>query len=341
MKRTELPAGYLASFCRELYLILQAGIPLPEGVEILAEGEEDGGIRQALTTVTDTLLDGYPLGEALGRTGKFPQYMLDMVGVGEETGNLDRGLKALADYYDRQEQLEQNIRRAVLYPALLLSVLTLVLVVLIVEVLPMFESVYAQLGGSLTGLGAVILDFGVLLKANWILAIVLVVALVAVAVVLARRGAKNGVRVLLSKKLGLAVAVSKVTSVLAMAMQSGLDVDMAMDMAVELTQHPGLRQKLTLCSGRMSQGEGLSQALKEEGVLSGLYCRMLGVGIKTGAMDQVMEEIAHRCDRAAQEDMERHISSVEPTLVMAMSLLVGVVLLSVMLPLATIMTALG
>lgn len=339
MEKQKLSTGYISSFCRELYLIMQAGIPLAEGVEILRQGE--GQANDVLSAVVETLQDGYGLREALERTGEFPRYMVDMIGVGEQTGNLDRGLKALSVYYDRQEQMEQTIRRAVLYPALLLTMLTAVLVVLVVEVLPMFQDVYAQLGGTLTGLGAVILNFGVLLKAHWILAIGVVILVVILGVFLIRLGQKDGRRVLLSQKLGQAVAVSKLTAVLAMAVQSGLDLDMAMEMASKLTQHPVLREKIDRCRGYMAEGEGFVESIRKEKILSSLHCRMLAVGLRTGAMDEVMEDVANRCETVAQTDMDRHIGSVEPTLVMVMSVLVGVVLLSVMLPLASIMTSLG
>lgn len=341
MKNKKLNTGYISSFCMELYLILQAGIPLAEGVEILCEGEEDTQTRKILTAVADTLNEGYGLYDALEKTGQFPQYMVDMIEVGEQTGNLDRGLKGLSTYYERQEQLEQNIRRAVLYPAVLLTMLTLVLIVLIVEVLPMFNDVYAQLGGTLTGLGGAILGFGTLLSTHWVVAVLVVAVVVIGAVFLGARGQKDGMRVLLSKKLGLAVATSKLASALAMALQSGLDMDMAMDMAVNLTQHPDLRQKVERCRDLMAEGESLAGAIGQEGVFSSLYCRMLGVGVRTGSMDEVMDDIARRCDTSAQDAIDRYIGSVEPTLVMIMSVLVGVVLLSVMLPLASIMTSLG
>ncbi|MFI3312404.1 MAG: type II secretion system F family protein [Eubacteriales bacterium] len=341
MKQKSLQSSYISSFCMELYLVLQAGISLAEGVEMLCQGEEDQTTRHILEEVASSLNQGQGLKESLEKTGQFPTYMVDMIGAGEQTGNLDRGLNALVAHYQRQELLEQNVRRAVFYPVMLLTMLTAVLVVLIVEVLPMFRDVYAQLGGTLTGLGALILDFGIFLKANWIGAMIVVALVVIGAVAFAHFAHRDEQRILLSKKLGFAVALSKLASVLAMALQSGLDMDTSITMAADLTQHPGLSQKLTQCAKTMEQGDSLAQALGKEGVFSGLYCRMLEVGTKTGSMDVVMEDIARRCDLSAQDDIDRHVGNLEPTLVMVMSVMVGVVLLSVMLPLASIMTALG
>lgn len=337
MAQHKMTMGYLSSFSMELYLILQAGIPLSDGIEMLWEGEH----QAQLTPVMDSLSQGNPLHVALSQGEGFPQYMIDMIRVGEATGNLDRALKGLSTYYNRQEQLSQSLRRAVLYPAVLLAMMSLVLVVLIVEVLPMFNDVYAQLGGTLDGLGGLILSLGVLLKANWLTALIILALIVAGALYFVHRSQRDGQRVLLSKKLGLSVATAKLASALAMALQSGLDTDMSMELAELLTQHPKLRQKISQCRLLMAEGSGLSDALTQQKVFSPLHCRMLAVGARTGAADEVMADIANRCDDEAQNAIDRYVGGVEPTLVMVMSVLVGVVLLSVMLPLAGIMSALG
>ncbi len=304
---------------------------------MLWEGENQPQYRAVL----DSLYQGAPLYQALAESQLFPQYMIDMIRVGEATGNLDRALKGLASYYSRQEQLEQNLRRAVLYPAVLLMMLSLVLVVLIVEVLPMFNDVYAQLGGTLSGLGGLILSLGVILKTNWAIALFALLLAMALGVYFVRRSQKDGRRVLLSKKLGLAVATAKLASALAMAIQSGLDSDMAIQLAEGLTQHPQLREKVKQCRLQMEAGDSLASAACQQNIFSPLHCRMLTVGVRTGALDTVMEDIARRCDTDAQSAIDRYVGGVEPTLVMVMSMLVGIVLLSVMLPLAGIMSALG
>lgn len=334
-------AGYISSFSMELYLMIQAGIPLGEGMDILKEGEADSHLRELLGNMAETLHQGYPLQTALAQVGIFPQYMVDMIGVGEQTGRLDQGLKGLSDYYDRQEQLSQTLRRAVLYPAVLLCVLILVMGVLIIEVLPMFNDVYTQLGATMTGVAAGILAFGMFIKSHWVATIILFVAVVALAVVWALRGQKKGERVLLSKRLALAVASARVASVLSMALHSGMDMDMAMDLAENLTQHPEVKGNIKTCRTAMADGAPFADALTQAGLFSSLYCRMLGVGVRTGTIDQVMEDIAQRSDRSAQDAIESYIGGVEPTLVVIMSVLVGIVLMSVMLPLASIMSSLG
>ena len=334
-------AGYISSFCMELYLMLQAGIPLGEGMDILKEGEHDSNLCVILGEMAETLHQGHPLHMTLEKAQVFPQYMVDMIGVGEETGRLDQGLKGLAEYYDRQEQLSQTLRRAVLYPAVLLCVLLLVMGVLIIEVLPMFNDVYAQLGATMTGIGAGILAFGMALKSHWVIAILVIVLVVALVVFWAMQGQKKGERVLLSKRLALVVASAKLASVLSMALQSGMDMDMSLELGEKLTQHPGIKGKIKSCRTAMAEGDVLANAVAQAGLFSSLYSRMLGVGIRTGTIDQVMEDIAQRSDRTAQDAIESYIGGVEPTLVVVMSVLVGVVLMSVMLPLASIMSSLG
>lgn len=341
MAQGKMSPGYISSFCMELYLVLQAGIPLADGVEILRDGEQDALARQMFDTMCTGLYQGETLETALDQAQRFPRYMVDMVAMGEQTGRLDQSLKALADYYSRQEQLTQSVTRAVVYPTVLLSVLVLVLGVLIVEVMPMFSDVYAQLGATMTGVAGWILALGIGLKAHWLLALVVVALLVSAVVIWAVQAQKTGQRVLLSKALGRAVAQSKLASVLSMGFHSGLDLDMSMELAEKMTQHPGLQEKVRRCRDLMASGEGFPTAVTQTELFSGLHCRMLGVGVKTGTLDQVMEDIAKRTDQDAQDAIERHVGSVEPTLVVVLSVLVGVVLLAVMLPLVNIMASLG
>lgn len=341
MQQKQLNPGYIASFSMELHLMMEAGIPLTQAMELLRDGETDGILRQHLDTMATLLGQGHPLAVALAQSQVFPQYMVDMVAMGEKTGYLDQGLKVLALHYERQQRLSQSLGRAVVYPTALLLVLLLVMGVLVMEVLPLFADVYAQLGATMSTVGIGLLQFGMAIKAHWLVVLICLVAAVVLVALWAHQGRKNGVRVLFSKKLGLQVASAKLSSVLSMALRSGLDLDMSVALAKDMTQHPVLQKKLEACQGEMNQGVAFATAANQAALFSPLHCRLLGVGSQTGTLDQVMDDIAQRSDQAAQDAIDGYVASVEPTLVVVMSVMVGVVLLSVMLPLASIMSVLG
>ncbi len=347
MKRAVLTLPYLSSFCMSMYLVMQAGIPLEEGVRMLAEDEKDTRRRELLFKLYSDLAEGASFGEAITKAGLFPRYMLDMTKLGEQTGNLDRVLKALSIYYDRQEQLSKRIRNAVMYPAVLFAVMVLVVVVLVTKVLPVFGEVYRQLGSELSPAASAILNFGTALSAHWpsvVLVLAILIALVLLCVLVKPvRAVLSGcfARVRSEKAIGVMVAYTRFASAMAMTMASGMDLDEALDMAANLTGNPVVVARVDLCRKRMRQGESFENALASAKVLPLLYCRMIAVGVKAGAADTVMSEIARRTEEEANDRIESAVSKVEPTLVIIMSVMVGLILLSVMLPLVSIMSTIG
>jgi type IV pilus assembly protein PilC len=322
-----------------LHLAMQAGISTQEGVSMFAQEERDGSRRERITAIYDTLELGEPLSAALRANGQFPEYMVDMIEVGEKTGKLDETLLSLSRYYDRQEHISKNIRSAVTYPAMLLAVLLFVLVVFIVKVLPIFYDVYEQLGAKMSGPATAAMRFGMWLSAGWI-PIVIVVAVIT-ALIIAFRSRVKGLlkRVFMGGALGAAMQCARFSSIMAMTMSSGMDTDESLLMASRLTEDQTAAQKIAASAELAAQGTGFAQCVEETGIFNTLYNRMLAIGVRTGCADTVMDEIAARSGDDANDRLEAFIGKIEPTLVIIMSVLVGLLLLSVMLPLAGIMSA--
>lgn len=337
MKRNVLNASYLSAMCMELCITLRAGISVSETIGILASGEENSNIKKILDSVYENIRYGGMLSDALEQSKAFPRYMSDMIRVGEQTGKLETTFNALAEYYERQEKLSENIRNAILHPVALLIVLLVVVVVLTVKVMPIFDDAFNQLGGSMQGLAAGILQFGKLIKKYWFITLAFVVGVI-VAVYFIE---KKGERLLLSKKLAFKAAASKVASVISMALCSGMNIDMALDMAESLSEHTILQEKLRRCRLRISTGESASSVFADEQIFTGIYCHMLAVGERAGSLDVVMQEIAQRSSDAVNDEIDKKISAVEPLLVVIMALVVGLILMSVMLPLANIMMSIS
>ncbi|HWQ50757.1 MAG TPA: type II secretion system F family protein [Terriglobales bacterium] len=342
-----LPMTYISSFCLSLHLAAASGIPLSEGVLLFAQNEPDTRLRTALSGAYDALERGKTLFETLRETGLFPAYMTDMVEAGERTGKLDEVLVSLSAYYDRQHRMARAIRGAVLYPLVLLAVILMVTALFVVKVLPIFDGVYAQLGASMSGPALFMLSAG-----RWMsqysapLLIALFVAAAAICFLLsdaARRAAAGRAlcRLLGAGDLAGLLSSARFSSVMSMALSSGMEVDDALEMTGRLTGDDApLADKLARCRERLAAGEGFAPAVAEAGILPALYTRMLSVGVRAGSTDAVMAEIARRAGEEAEGRIDGVLGRVEPALVILMSLLVGLILLSVMLPLASIMSAL-
>lgn len=322
-----------------LHLAMQAGISVAEGVEMYQEEENDSYRKGRIAIIAEELGVGELLSVSLRKSEAFPDYMVDMIEVGEKTGKLDDTLLSLSRYYDRQETISKSIRGATTYPIMLLCVLLLVLVVFVVRILPIFYDVYRQLGAEMSGLATAALNFGNWLGTNWI-PIVAVIAVIVILCVVFRRQLKVLMRkIFMGGKLGASMRGARFASILSMTLASGMDPDEALTMAARLTDDENAREKITAAAKQAEAGVSLSQCVADTGIFSMLYNRMLAIGVRTGSSDTVMEEIALRTGDEANDKLETFIGKIEPTLVIIMSLLIGLLLLSVMLPLAGIMSA--
>ena len=229
----------IAGVSLELSLLLHAGVGTGDALSLLAEEGE----RQALLSGMAQAVDaGASLAAAMRESGAFPTYVCGLVEVGERTGRTEEALAALSRYYEDRVHLGRRIRSALLYPAVMLALLLVVIAVLLVKVLPIFDDVYASLGGRLTGIAGGLLTLGRWLErampALWtVLAAAAVLALLLAAVGPLRRGlAAWWSRHRGDRGLGRRLNNARLAQAMAMGMASGLPVEEAVALAAGLME---------------------------------------------------------------------------------------------------------
>ena len=344
MKRTY---SEIAGLCRPLALLLHAGIGTADGVFLLAE-EETKEMRPLLKELGVKMDEGMTLSEAMKESGAFPSCVTGMVYMGEQTGRLEEVLASLAQFYEQRSRSNRQIRQALAYPAMILALMIVVISVLLIKVLPVFDEVYASLGSRLTGVAAGLLHLGQLLDTA--MPVLLgVLAVVALAALLYTYYApiKEKVNAWWTARFGDRGTSRKFNNAhfaraLAMGLGSALPLEDAVEQAgVLLSDVPGAAARCRACAEALRDGTSLADAMKNSGFLPPAESRMLAVGLRQGSGDQVMAEIADRLMDNANEHLEQSAAKVEPAMVLVASVLVGVILLSVMLPLMNIMAAIG
>lgn len=338
----------LATFFDQMAMILHSGIPAIEGLAIMKEdaaSKEGGEILETLYTTMEAT--GF-LYAAMEDAKVFPAYAQELVRIGEQTGHLEKVLRSLAIYYTRQEDVRKSIRSAVSYPLIMIGMMLVIILVLIIKVLPMFNDVFLQLGSEMTGISRSVMDAGMALS-RYSFVFVIVLALLAAAMIFlgcTKKGMALRSRMaygfFATKKLTRQMAVSKFSAGMALTLGSGLDVEESLEMTEKLIDHPEISAAVKECK-RLITEEALdfSQALARTGIFTGVYARMISIGYKTGALDELMEKIAAAYEDEIDLRMNRLISILEPTLVAVLSIIVGMILLSVMLPLLGIMSNIG
>ena len=346
MKQYERSHEEISALCLELSLFLHAGMDTASGLAVLAE--EDTELRDVLSGMQQQMDEGSTLSAAFRSAGQFPEYVCGLIEVGEQTGHLEESLQALSRYYDHRARLDRHLRSALLYPAVLLLIMLAMIVVLLTQVLPVFDDVYASLGGRLTGVAGGLLSLGRTLDAAMpLLCVLLALVVVLLAAFAGSRQFRSRVLSFGRKKWGdkgvsRKLNTARFAQALAMGIRSGLPMEEALPLAgVLLEDIPTAKQRSQDCLERMDDGATLARAMGEVGLMPQSDCRLLELGMRSGCQDSVMAQIAERLSEEGDAALEARMSQIEPVLVVVTSILVGAILLSVMLPLMHIMTAIG
>ena len=334
-----LSEAEIASFCQQINMIIKAGFPIYYGIALLRDDTTDDRTRELLTSIYEPMESGSTLYQAISTTGVFPNYMLQMVRVGEETGRLEEVLTSLTVYYEREADIRAGIRQAISYPLILSVMMLAVIIVIITKVVPIFSNVYAELGSDLTGTAKVLLDISSLLN-RYMLPFVVIVVVLAVIVFLLLR-TPFGKRFYERTGIALSLARSRFANCMYLALASGLDTDQGFLLAESLVENSFMAARIRHCHELIKAGGNLSNSLLDAEVFSKIYSSLITIGYKTSAMDDVMLNISKAYEKETDERLSSFISVLEPTLIIILSFFIGLILISFLLPLLGIMSSIG
>ncbi|MCI6305787.1 MAG: type II secretion system F family protein [Subdoligranulum sp.] len=337
----------ISVFCRSLAMMLRSGVTMQEAVELFVQDGDDASplLHSTAQQMEKALGEGQSFAQTARDTGAFPEYALGVFSMAELSGRLDEVLDRLADYYDRQHALNERLRSTLTYPVALLLMMCGVLSVLVFSVLPMFVRVYNSLTGSLAASSyAYVLAASLIGRVSLVLAVAVSAVLLVLAVMLhTQKGREklNGPmeRSRFTRKAARQLAVSQMADTVSTMLASGAVEDSALEQCIRQTSHTGLRTALQACRSDMQQGTGMAQAFLRHKVLPPLYARMLQGGSESGSLPAAMESVALRMGQEAENALCRLIDDIEPVLIGFLTVSVGFTLLSVMLPLLGILSA--
>ncbi len=343
----KLSSSDISTFCRQMSLLLRSGIAPADGIDILASDTKDSSAKKIYDSIGQVLHSGEKFHVALKMSEVFPDYVINMITIGEESGNIDTVMESLADYYDREENIESNIKSAVSYPLIMVFMMLIVVLVLIVKVLPIFQQVFAQLGTSMSGFAQSLLDMGNLMSRY---SIVFVAILFIFAVLFlyfsSTSNGKGRFKELLrsfgpTKRLMHDIDTERFASGMVLTLSSGMDTYEGLTLVKKLASNDEMKDKIENCKNLLLDGDSFPEALENSNIFSSFYSQMIDVGFRSGSMDQAMKQVSERIEKNTEKRIYSLISVLEPTLVIILSVIVGMILLSVILPLMGIMSTIG
>lgn len=337
--RRGVPADELSLLTRRLATLVASSVPLFEAMGSLCEQEESGLLRQALVRVKDRIAEGASLSRALAaEPAIFSESYVSMVSAGEAGGALEAVLERLADFLEEQEQVRSKVTSALSYPILMVLVGGGVMLFLLTVVIPRIVSIFEDSKAALPLITVLLIKVSHFLQGYWwILAIILFTIMP-----LYRKSMKRDDlrlkrdKILLQLPLAGAMLqrliLSRFARVLGLLLSSGVPIMKALEITGEVLVNRVYKIYLRGVMDEVAQGGSLSGSLKKSPLFPPLLVHLAGVGEKSGNLDEMLVKAGVAYEREFSTRLTRLMGLMEPLLVLAMGLAVGIVVLAVLLP---------
>ena len=342
--KNKLTARELSSFCGQMGMLLHSGISTTEGLHILCDESKTDADREILETLIHSIEESGSLSQALKEAGCFPASMTAYVKTGEETGCLDEIMESLSSHYEQEEEISGQIRSAVTYPLLMLGMMAVVILVLLIKVLPVFQQVFNQMGMEMNGVSRGLLNAGNVISRYSSVFLILAAALIGCILFfsLTEKGhsllRKMAIHLPFFREIPVAMDYSRLTQGLSLGLRSGLSPETSLELTKDLISQPVILERLRKASSILDSGETFSRALTESDLFGGMEGRLITISFYSGSSDETLRRLSRQYTEKSIDLISQAVSIVEPTIVILLSLLVGLVLLSVMMPLLGILS---
>ncbi|MCI0652661.1 MAG: type II secretion system F family protein [Planctomycetes bacterium] len=337
--KVKLKSAELVVFTRQLSTMVSSGIPLVESLEILEEQTQNRGFKRVLNEIVVDVRAGKDLSQSLSRHPKiFKDIYVNMVRAGEASGQLDTVLDRLAEYQEASEALKGEIKSAMTYPVVSLTMVLGITIFLLVFIIPKFEEMFTAMEIELPFITSALLATAKFLQRYflvWIAAIVIAV----VGVIFYFRSPK-GQRTLdwLILKLPVfgtlfaKVAISRFSRTFATLIKSGVPILGALEIVQTTAGNVVFSDAIAKASESVRQGETLGEPLARSGVFPPMVTKMVAIGERSGALEALLEKISEFYDQQVSATVKSLTALIEPIMIGAMGFLVGGMVMAIFLP---------
>jgi type IV pilus assembly protein PilC len=345
--RASAKKGEIELFTRQLATMIGAGIPLLECLEILEEQAESTGFKRSVRGVIEEIRGGSDLSASLSLYPKiFTPIYCSMVRAGEASGQLNEILLRLAEYLEASAKLKREIKAAMTYPVISLVLVLGITAFLMLVIVPKFKEIFDNLGVELPGITKSVMNTALFLKSNLLFVAGGFVASI-VGFILFKRS-KPGkrlwdrfiLRVPVFGQLFRKVALSRFSRTFATLIKSGVPIVGALEIVADTSGNTVVANAVRNACESVKSGNTLSEPLAEEKVFPPMVVRMIGIGERSGALEQLLSKISEFYDQQVEAEVKSLTSLIEPLLIGVMGFIVGGIVMAVFLPILKLQEAL-
>lgn len=329
----------LAVFCRQFQSILNAGVTIVEALRMLAEQTENKIFKKALTETVTAVEQGETLGNAMRQNPKvFPDILINLVDAGEASGSMDKAFARMATHFEKSARIKALVKKAMIYPIVLICVALVVVIVMSVFVFPQFASMFADMGSDLPGITKMVMVFSDFLMGRWYLLIAAVASLiVALRVFASTNFGKHVFGRLLIKlpmfgKMNVKNASAMFARTLSTLVSSGMSLSESLTITARSMSNVLFKDALEEAKLEVEQGVSLSKAVKECELFPPMVCHMLSIGEETGNIEDMLTKVAEYYEEEVEIQTQSLSAAMEPMIIVVMGGIVAFLVLAMYMP---------
>jgi general secretion pathway protein F len=324
-------------FTRELAVLLKAGLPLDSALGVLGQVATEPAVVETVNAVRDSVRGGRPLSQALAEREGFGRFYTNMIRAGEAGGVLDEVLARLADHLERSRALRETVVSALIYPAILLAVALISVVLLLVFVVPQFSALFADMGKALPLPTRVVIGVGDFLTGYWWL----LAALAVFGVWLARRLLADPrhrarfdawvLRLPLFGELALKAETTRFARTFGTLLRSGVSVGEALGIAGATASNSVIASGVDKAAAEVRRGRRISDVLRDTTPFPPLSLHLVRVGEESGDLDGMLQQVADIFDDEVQATIKRLLAILEPALILGLGVVIAGIIISILI----------
>ena len=342
--KSRLSQKEIALFTHELLTLLQAGLPLDRALTLLLElTEQQAGLNALIGRVLESVKGGAQLSDALeAQTGVFSRFYLNLIRAGEAGGALEQVLVRLSDYLERSKELRETVGSALIYPAILVTMAALSLLLLLTFVVPQFTEMFESAGKELPLPTQIVVGIAGGLRDYWWALPLFAIGLVSyVRYQMAdpdRRYAwdRRLLRLPLVGELIKKIEVANFSRTLATLLGNGVSLLTALTIVKETLGNRVVADKIDLAVESLKQGGGLSAPLVESGLFPTLAVQMVKLGEESGHLDEMLERVAVTYDKEIKISIQRLLALLEPVLIVGLGIMIAGIIISILMAILSV-----
>ncbi len=333
----------IAVFCRQFATMVNSGLPILRAISILADQTENKELEKVLIQTRTDVEQGSSLSAALAKHPKaFNNLFISMIKAGETGGVLDDTLLSLADQIEKEVELRRQIKSAMTYPVVVVALVMLILTAMLLFVVPQFETIYTNLGGTLPLPTRILLGVSNAFRSYWYVFLFATV----VGSFLFRRYKRTDsgrarvdaakIRVPVFGPLFHKVALARFASTLGMLLRAGVPILQALDNVKETVNNRVIADAVDDVKTSVREGESIAKPLSKHKVFPPMVVQMMAVGEETGAVDTMLDKVAQFYNNEVTATVDALTSLIEPLLIAVIGGAVGAAVIALYMPMFNI-----